>query len=128
MLTDWRVEMLAQVNEYRKQSGKSVLAMDDRLNAMAKLHSDYQASVSKMTNGDPAGELRDRANYWGITGNILENVAHDSGDINSAMGTLKANDATNKHLLCDDCAIAGFGYSNGYWTQEFAQNGTVHTS
>ncbi|KAJ2785701.1 hypothetical protein H4R18_000392 [Coemansia javaensis] len=118
--SDWRSQMLKQVNDIRAKADKPPMAMDDRLTAMAQAHSEYQAKARNMTHNDPDGGLGDRARKWGIRGwgGLAENVAMGSKDVPSVMQQWIDSQGHYNNLI-GNYTMAGFGVSSYYWTQNF---------
>ncbi|ORX66439.1 SCP-domain-containing protein [Linderina pennispora] len=116
----WHNEMLKQVNAVRARNGKGPLAIDERLNTMAQKHSDYQNSVSQMTHDDSAGSLGQRCSAVGITWTgVAENVAWNYPDVTAVMNGWIDSPGHFRNLI-GDYTLVGFGYNNGYATQDFA--------
>ncbi|KAJ2493564.1 hypothetical protein IWW37_000430 [Coemansia sp. RSA 2050] len=127
--SNWRQEMLDDVNNRRGEDGLSPLTMNDALNTMAQNHSDYQASIHKMTHDDSSGSLGQRATAAGIKwSRLAENVAMGGETVAGVMSQWENSPLHLKNIL-GDYNIVGFGLAvdrtgtkgTTYWTQNFAK-------
>ncbi|KAJ2342082.1 hypothetical protein GGH91_003638 [Coemansia sp. RSA 2671] len=127
--SNWRQEMLDDVNSRRGEDGLSPLELSDDLNAMAQNHSDYQVLIHKMTHDDPNGSLGQRANTAGIKwSRLAENVAMGGETVAGVMSQWE-NSPHHLENILGDYNIVGFGLAvdgtgtkgTTYWTQDFAK-------
>ncbi|KAJ2687651.1 hypothetical protein IWW39_002779 [Coemansia spiralis] len=126
--SNWRQEMLDDVNSRRGEDGLSPLELSDDLNAMAQNHSDYQVLIHKMTHDDPNGSLGQRANTAGIKwSRLAENVAMGGETVTGVMSQWE-NSPHHLENILGSYNIVGFGLAvdgtgtkgTTYWTQNFA--------
>ncbi|KAJ2709732.1 hypothetical protein H4R19_004099 [Coemansia spiralis] len=119
--SDWKSQMLQELNAIRAEVGRSPVSINENLNVMAQDHSQYQASVNTMTHSDPEGTLGSRCSQYGIDWDgVAENVAFNYQDVPAVMQGWKTSPGHYANMVGDYNSV-GFGVSNKYWTQEFAK-------
>ncbi|KAJ2559681.1 hypothetical protein EV175_000226 [Coemansia sp. RSA 1933] len=119
--SDWRQQMLSQVNAVRAQAGRPALTINQQLNTMAQEQSDYQASVSTMTHDNPDGSLGSRCSSVGIKwSGVAENVAWNYPDVTSVVQGW-VNSPGHYENMVGDYNVVGFAVNDKYWTQDFAK-------
>ncbi|KAJ2783052.1 hypothetical protein GGI15_002725 [Coemansia interrupta] len=127
---DWRAEMLVLVNSVRAAASQPPLKLDDQANVMAQRHSEYQASMDRMTHDDALGSLGDRATRLDIRWSALaENVAVGSQTVKDTMAMWIASPHHYANIV-GQYSLVGFGRAASnmtdsresiYWTQDFIQ-------
>ncbi|KAJ2778893.1 hypothetical protein H4R18_004320 [Coemansia javaensis] len=119
--SDWQSQMLQQLNAIRASVGRPPVSIDQRLNAMAQEHSNYQASAATMTHSDPSGSLGSRCSQYGIDWQgVAENVAWNYKDVTSVVEGWKESPGHYANMI-GDYNVVGFGVTDLYWTQDFAK-------
>ncbi|KAJ2864956.1 hypothetical protein GGH94_002554 [Coemansia aciculifera] len=125
--SNWRQEMLNDVNNKRKEAGRPPLVLSDQLNAMSQSHSDYQGSIKKMTHDDASGSLGKRATDAGVSwSRLAENVAMGAETVDNVMNQWE-NSPHHLENILGDYKFVGFGLTTDgegtkgttYWTQTF---------
>ncbi|KAJ2532384.1 hypothetical protein IWW43_003223, partial [Coemansia sp. RSA 1935] len=88
---------------------------------MAQAHSNYQASINKMTHDDSAGTLGQRATKAGVKwSRVAENVAMGYRDVSAAVNGWRNSEGHYMNMI-GDYTIIGLGETKNFWTQEFAK-------
>lgn len=127
----WVDEMLGAVNAQRAAAGAPPLQLCATLQAAAQGHSEYQASVGRMShtgrNGSSMSQRADGSGYAGWNA-LAENVAAGSPDVGSVMSGWMNSSGHRKNLLSATYVHVGFGLARSsdgtpYWTQDFGRNG-----
>ncbi|KAI8323422.1 SCP-domain-containing protein [Martensiomyces pterosporus] len=119
--SDWRADMLNQLNALRAKNGKPAVRLDTTINNFAQEHSQYQNSIHKMTHDDPRGGVGDRLRAAGIQWRgAAENVVAGSKNVADAMKAW-TNSPPHFQNMMGDYNIVGFGLDSIYWTMEFAK-------
>ncbi|KAJ1971575.1 hypothetical protein H4R35_005180 [Dimargaris xerosporica] len=114
-------EVLELVNQHRQSNGVAPLKLDNRLNAIAKSHSDYQKKAKTMTHSSPAGSLGERFKLEGIENvAIAENVAWNQRSAKDVFTSWKNSPGHDRNMLNPAYKRMGLAVSSWYWTQTFA--------
>ncbi|KAI9506416.1 CAP domain-containing protein [Coemansia spiralis] len=121
--SNWREQMLLQVNDVRRKAGILPVSLSEQANIMAQKHSEYQASTNQMTHDDPSGSLGQRATAEGLLwSSLAENIAVGNLNVSTAMG-LWINSPHHYANIVGNYSLVGFGVAGtgdiSYWTQEF---------
>ncbi|KAI9357282.1 ricin B lectin domain-containing protein [Zopfochytrium polystomum] len=114
--------MAQKVNAYRAAFGLPPFYLDGRLNAVAQAHSDDMAKNCGMQhescNGQSWGSRV--AAYFPSWTVLSENVGSDTLVEDLILGAFQRSAAHNANLLGAQTTSVGYGFSNGFWTQDFA--------
>ena len=127
----WVAEMLGAVNARRAAAGVAPLQLCGTLQSAAQGHSEFQASVSRMSHtgwgGTSMSQRADRSGYVGWNA-LAENVAAGAPDVRSVIDGWMNSAGHRTNLLSATYVHVGFGQArsgNGtpFWTQDFGRNG-----
>ncbi|MBS9783951.1 S-layer homology domain-containing protein [Candidatus Gracilibacteria bacterium] len=118
-----RKGLLQAINTYRQANGVAPLKASKSLDIIALEYAQDMSGRGFFSHTSPDGKtLVDRAQqkkYKAVT--LAENLGRGQKTIAQVMREWKASPTHNKNLLLPDVTVVGFGYSSGYWVQEFAK-------
>ncbi|EGG21249.1 hypothetical protein DFA_01127 [Cavenderia fasciculata] len=115
---------LSLINAFRAQNGKAPLTLCSKLVQASLSHSQYQASISSMTNANPAGGIIARMKAAGVVSvsSASQNVAAGYNTDASAVTGLTAS-STKNNILGNyqyfGVAMVKSSANYPYWTQMF---------
>lgn len=114
-------QMLREVNAVRAGVGARPLRLNAQLTAAAQKHSEYQASVHRMTHtgagrSSPSQRVEREGYNWMKVG---ENVAWNQPSIKQVMKAWVTSPQHYSNLISRDFTEFGAGVSRLYWTQDF---------
>jgi uncharacterized protein YkwD len=127
--SDFRAEMLNNLNSVRRSAGRPPVVLNSRLNAAAQAHSDDMARNRFMDHtGSDGSSMTDRIRRAGISrpGAHAENVAAGQTSVSRVM-TDWVNSPGHYRNIIGSYTDVGFGLARGSdgvrrWTQKFASN------
>ncbi|KAJ1752523.1 hypothetical protein LPJ79_001156 [Coemansia sp. RSA 1821] len=117
--SDWKQEMLSQLNAIRAAAGKSPVSLNQDMNSIAQAHSNYMSRIRSMTHSDASGSLGTRLSAQGINWeSAAENIAWNQKTVSEVMTAWK-NSPGHYANIVGDYNYVGFGVTDLYWTQDF---------
>ncbi|KAI8801218.1 hypothetical protein BJ742DRAFT_744693 [Cladochytrium replicatum] len=112
---------LQLVNDFRRSNGVGALVEVAALDSCAYAHSVDMSRMGDMTHqGSDGSNSNVRINRCTGATYTGENVGHTGGSLQSVMNAWKNSPPHRANLLNPNYNSVGFGYYNGYWTQNFA--------
>ncbi|KAG9292346.1 hypothetical protein G9A89_015216 [Geosiphon pyriformis] len=118
--------LLCLVNKERARWWRQPLALDNRLNKAAQLHTKFMAETHNLTHSDPAGDLGKRIddqgflNWWTAGENIA--AGFEKNDDVGVMYAWMHSSGHRANILNREYTHFGSGFQDKYWTQNFAQD------
>lgn len=121
--------MLCLVNQERANAGRPNLGLDERLNAAAQEHCNYQAAKGVMSHGSTStpGERMTRHGFDWQT--CAENISFGQSSEEECMKEWMASPGHRENILGDFThfgAAVSYDGPTPYFTQDFASDGQEH--
>jgi len=118
---------VAITNDYRALFGRRALAWNARIQAAARMHSDYMANTGDFGHFEPDPERRspgDRMRLCGYTFGVSENCHMGSGDPGGAHAGWIRSSGHHRNILMPGQREMASALTSRYWTQDFGTDRT----
>ncbi|KXN66551.1 SCP-domain-containing protein [Conidiobolus coronatus NRRL 28638] len=114
-------KLLYLLNTLRAEDNHKPLTIDKTLTQIAIQHSKDQAKQGKMTHeGSDSSDVESRADSAGYRWrSIAENVAYNQKSELEVTQAWMNSPGHRANMLSDKYDNVGFGYYQGYWTEDF---------
>jgi uncharacterized protein YkwD len=113
--------LLRLLNTLRTKSNLKPLTIDKTLTQIAIQHSKDQAKQGKMTHvGSDSSDVEVRADRAGYKWkSVAENIAYNQKSEQEVTQAWWDSPGHRANMLSDKYENVGFGYYQGYWTEDF---------